>query len=85
MNRQEILASYDIDLTGRIHSPGKFEGEQLYVPYFWECFLNGGADYDNGHVLGFNVTKEDKKEFPELRRRKMVKLIEQDDGFVVEV
>ena len=85
MNRQQIIKDYDIDNTGRIRSPGKFEGEMIYVPYFWDAFLNGCADSDNGKVLGFNVTADDKAMFPELKRKRVVKLYERDDGFVCEI
>jgi hypothetical protein len=77
--------SYTIDEHGIIRSPGKFEGEQSYVPYFWDIFLNGGADRDDGRVLGFDVTAEDKALFPKLRKRRTVKLYERDDGFVIEL
>jgi hypothetical protein len=85
MTRQDVLASYKVDAHGHIRSPGKFEGEMIYVPYYWQAFLEGMADRDNGHVLGFDVTREDKAEFPELKNRRTVRLIERDDGFVVEV
>lgn len=85
MNRQQIEAEYSVDEHGIIRSPGKFEGEMLYVPYFWDAYLNGFADRDNGRVLGFNVTAKAKAEFPELRKRRTVKLLEDNNGFVVEV
>lgn len=84
MTRKQIETDY-IVREGRICSPGKFEGEMAYVPYYWDIYLNGCADRDNGNVLGFDVTAEDKQEFPELRRRHTVKLYERDDGFVCEV
>lgn len=65
--------------------PGKFEGCAAYVPYYWDAFLNGCADRDDGHVLGFDVRPEDKALFPELKRRRTVRLEETDSGFVVEV
>lgn len=71
--------------TGRIRDPGKFEGGYLYVPYFWNCFLEGFHDGDDGNVILFNVEPDDKKWFPELRRRRCVKLIETDQGFIAEV
>lgn len=83
MTRAEIEATYKI-VNGRIASPGKFEGEMIYVPFFWEAFLNGRADRDDGTVLGFDVTAEDKAEFPELKGRRSVRLVERDDGFVCE-
>jgi len=82
--RDAIYREFHI-VNGRITNPGKFEGEQSYVPYFYECFLNGCADRDDGRILGFDVSAEDKALFPALRRRRTVKLIETDQGFVCEV
>ena len=64
--------------------PGKFEGCAPYVAYFWWLGLEGGADRDDGTCYGFDVTAEDKALFPELRRRRTVRLRELDSGFVVE-
>lgn len=84
MTRQEIEAEFTIE-SGIIRNPGKFEGEAIYVPYFWDCFLNGGADGDDGTVLRFDVTADDKAIFPELEGRRTVTLYERDDGFVCEL
>jgi len=67
-----------------VKGPGKFEGEARYVPYYWEMYLAGFADDDNGRVLSFTVTREDKGIFPELKRRKTIKLYERENGFVIE-
>ena len=71
--------------TDAVKHPGKFEGEARYVPYYWEAFLNGCADRDDGEVLGFDVTAEDKEIFPELKRRRTVNILEDTNGFVCEV
>ena len=84
MTRKQVTDHYAVDSHGRIHSPGMFEGEMVYVPHYWDAFLNGFADRDNGTVLGFDVTAEDKQEFPELRHRRTVKLYQRSDGFVCE-
>jgi len=68
-----------------VKGPGKFEGQAIYVPYFWEAYLNGRADRDNGYILGFDVTAEDKTIFPELKRRRTIRLVEDSQGFVSEV
>ena len=68
-----------------VSHPGKFEGEKPYVPFYWDEYLDGMADRDDGTILGFNVTAEDKVMFPELKRRRTVKLQETDSGFVCEV
>ena len=73
------------DYQAIVRRPGKFENEPCYVPYFWDMFLDGMSDKDDGKTLTFYVTKEDKTIFPELKHRKAVKLYERDDGFVIEV
>jgi len=83
--RSEILRNYKINERGMISSPGKFESEMLYVPYFWNLGLEGSADRDNGKIFGFDISPEEKFVFPELRGRRTVKLYERDDGFVVEL
>ena len=69
----------------RIKEPGKFEGEATYVRYFWESFLEGGTDFDDGKVMGFYVTDEERELFPTLKGRRTVKLYEDEQGFVREV
>lgn len=85
MTRDEVLKQYKVSEQGVITTPGKFEGEMVYVPHFWDVFLDGGADRDDGKVIGFDVTPEDRKEFPELKGRRTVKLYQRDDGFVCEL
>jgi hypothetical protein len=85
MTRAQILADYRVSESGRIESPGKFEGEMLYVPFFWDAFLNGMADRDGGTVIGFDITPEDRQMFPELgKRKRTVRIYQRDDGFVCE-
>lgn len=70
---------------GVIASPGKFEGEMIYVPYFWQMYLEGGADDEVNGVLKFRVTDEDRALFPEIpKRQKWVRLWEDSVGFVRE-
>lgn len=84
MTRDDIERDFKVS-NGRITSPGKFEGEAVYVPYFWYIFLDGGADEDMGWKLIFHVTEGDRKMFPELGAKKRVALYERDDGFVCQV
>lgn len=37
----------------RITQPGKFEGEPIFAPYFWDLALNGMADQDDGETFTF--------------------------------
>lgn len=85
MRRSEILETFLIT-NECIVTPGKFEREALYVPYFWDKGLDGWADAeaDNGDFI-FIVMPEDFSEFPELRSKKAVRLHEDEQGFVREV
>lgn len=43
----DIRAEFELDSdASRIDSPGKFEGEPLYVPALWDAGLSGEADED---------------------------------------
>lgn len=86
MTREDIIRDYDVDEHGIIRSPGKFEDEMLYVPYYWDAYLNGFADRDDGYVLGFDITPEDRAMFPEIpKRKRTIRLYQRNDGFVCEV
>ena len=65
MTREEIERDYKV-VGGIIRSPGKFEGEPIWAPYFWEALLNGEADTDEGGVATFTVTKEDVAQFADI-------------------
>lgn len=80
MTRAEIEKEFTVR-DGRIVSPGKFEGEPVYAPHFWEALLDGFADED-GAVAWFDVTDEDRAEFPELQGIDRVSLETDDNGFV---
>jgi hypothetical protein len=67
MIRNKILKQYKVEL-GKIISGKKFNGENVYVPYFWNLHQEFGADdIDNGQLIFF-VTDEDRKIFPELKK-----------------
>ncbi len=83
MTREQITNEYNVNEHGIIQNPGQFEGEMLYVPYFWDAYLNGMADNDDGEVLTFTVNDEDRFKFPELADVKEIDLIQTDSGFVV--
>lgn len=70
-------------------SPGKFEGEPAYVPYFYELVMDGGSDeaLTDGESVTydvFKITDEDKTMFPELLGvGHYVILHYTNDGFVI--
>lgn len=86
VNRAEVEAAYVVNEKGRITSPGKFEGEKLYVPYFWGKVLEGWQDdEDEDGTPVFFVTPEDRAEFPEIHHKvQQIRLVEREDGFVIE-
>jgi hypothetical protein len=88
MTREEIIKDYKV-VNGRITRPGKFEGEMIYLPYYYDVGLNGFADSDENandySVWRFRVDEEERQEFPELGLKTWVSLIEGDSGFVTEI
>lgn len=82
--RREIEQEHTV-VDGRIRDPGKFEGEAIYIPYFWDVVMSGLADEQDGGIASVPVDEEDKMVFPELKRRKRVRMLEDSQGFVNEV
>jgi hypothetical protein len=93
MTRHEIEKSYSIDYKRRVPiiiSPGKFEGEPIFAPYFWDIALQGFYDADNGTVFTFHIKRngQDKdnpfiKELKQwLGRKTALRLRKDDQGFV---
>lgn len=83
--RELIEIEYEPDKYGLVTTPGKFEREMIYVPYFWQQGLEGMADSDDGKVYVFSIDANDRKLFPELARRQKLRLMEDDCGFVREL
>ena len=74
-------SEFSISEVGTIKNPGKFEGEMIYVPYFYEEALAGtddeGGNDSMGYWMGVVITPEDKAKFPEW-------LDESDYGIILE-
>ena len=84
MKRQEILESYNVGPHGVINSPGKFEADMLYAPYFYDLVMDGvGEEHMDGDrpISFFKVGPEDRAEFPELEGVYGVACYESDQGF----
>ena len=81
----EVVLDYYENVAGIITSPGKFEGEPVYVPFFWEYMMDGGEDefYEyNGHTISvFKINSIDTKFFPGLSEYSEVHIWEDDLGF----
>ena len=98
MTKEEIIKMYEVDsLEEFINSPGKFEGEYIFAPYFYDKYLNGegediyeelykfsGYSSAESFISAFNVTDEDRREFPGLLDdTDRVRLFETESGFVI--
>jgi hypothetical protein len=81
MTRKELLDLYQVNDRGRITDPGKFEGEMLFVPYFWDIVLNGFGNA-TGEFDWVDISREDRAEFPEVGRATKIRLHECESGFV---
>lgn len=74
---------------GRVITPGKFEGEQSYLPDFYGFMLDGGAteEYTDHHgiqVCIIDVSAGDVTSHPQLAGVTQVAFYEDDQGFVHE-
>lgn len=87
MNRSDIEQQYNVK-NGRIVSPGKFEGEPVFAPHFWELGLEGFSDDDEVGVFKFQIKQDDPEHemFPELAGfcglNGTLRIREDDQGFV---
>jgi len=86
---KQSQCEYDND-GKRITQPGKFEGEPIFAPYFWNLALEGFADADDGKVFTFKLALEGQDKGnpfrPELKhwlgRKRTLRLSEDSQGFV---
>lgn len=80
MTPQDLINEFTVE-NGIIQSPGRFEGEPTYVPYFYYLYLDGDGS-DDGNEIMFRVLSEDRAMFPELDGVKRIYLNVTDNGFV---
>ena len=62
--------TYAVDDHRIIREPGPFKDQPIYAPYFWNAYLDGTYDDEyaenDAHVIVFNVTDDDRYDYPEL-------------------
>lgn len=68
-----------------IAEPGKFEGSPRYLPEFYEVMLEGFADEHSDGSFSVAVDADDKLKYPELKRRKRIRMYQDEQGFVSEL
>lgn len=78
---------YECDEQGRITSPGKFEGEMCYLPYFYDLAMCGEGELDEEDgTFTVDIQPDDRELFPQLAAdQESVTMIESESGFVYEV
>ena len=70
MTRAELEGTYKVQ-GNRIVSPGKFESENIWAPYFWDAAMEGGAEEISTPCNPYPVSRlkiepDDVEQFPEL-------------------
>ena len=64
-------------------SPGKFEGEKYYVPYYYDLYLDGAYDeITEAEEIVFKIDEGDKQKFPELLHIDSLYLFQDEQGFI---
>lgn len=89
MTRGEVEAAYTVR-NGIVSSPGKFEGEPAWAPYYWALVMDGCADDEESGtepgddllVSVFHPDSSDVETWPELAGVTEIRLWEDDHGFV---
>lgn len=87
--KEEILKTYKIDEHKIIRSPGKYEGQMYYVPFFHRWANMMGADAritkENIQYDRFIISGNDIEIFPELQTIKTLDLHETENGSVLAI
>ena len=77
MIRDVLTERYDVDDDGMILDYGRYEGEKIYVPYFWRLIEERGIPHGDGYR--FETNRDERKIFPELGNRMVIFLREDGD------
>ena len=74
---------YQLNQHKVITSPGKFEDEMYYVPFFYDLYLNGDhTGTTKEDVIYFLLTEDDKKQFIELEDENYFWFYHSEQGFI---
>ncbi len=60
---------------GVVMAPGKFQGEPVYTPYFYDQWQNWGADCASMDMAFFHIEDFERQLFPELGNAVGVELV----------
>ena len=79
-NMETIKETIRTKCAETVRGPGKFEGEPIYAPYFYDIEMNGDGDHDGNEII-HELEPIDIYLFPELEGHKRVRTHESDSGF----
>lgn len=85
--RDAITSEYEVSEHGIITSPGKFEAEMIYVPYYYDLIGDGASEIIDGPLETrfdvFEIDADDRALWPEIDETTTHLVIsERDNGFV---
>jgi hypothetical protein len=90
-DREYILAelhyTYETDCLGIITSPGRYQGQPLYVPYFWQYIIANDMFDRTDTTYGYlayvvKIAREEIALFPQLAHFTSIRFWLGDSGFV---
>ena len=81
MTRQELESTYGVNRAGVIRTRGKFQGEMIFAPFYYDAGNSGRAAKEFGNVWYFEVQKDEREIFPELKDCFGI-VVTLDEGFV---
>lgn len=79
--REDIEREYTVE-NGMIRNPGKFEGEAVYVPYFYDVLMDGFGNTDEDDITTFDISPTEREIFPELGDAHSLMMYISESGFV---
>lgn len=85
MNRELVFTMFQVDEVGIIRTPGPFEGQNLYIPYFWYLYISGYREDVRDGIITFQIRMEDRAQFPELANQDVVRLKQHGNGMIIEI
>ncbi len=72
--RSAIEKAYFVK-DGKVQAPGRFQGEPVYVPYYYDQWQHWGADCSSLDMAFFHIEDFEREIFPELGNAKGVELV----------
>ena len=78
--RTFLEAFFEVDEDGIILDQGPFQGEPIYIPYYWDLY----RDKAEAPIIKIRTTIAERNMFPELEDRDTIFISEWPDGRIQE-